>query len=181
MLMDLIHPTVQLQHKNKQTGEIEHHKFTDEDDFKADTIKTFIRQKTGIYLPLPGCIEEFDNFAIRLLTAENAGEKGKVMSEAEKAFLAIPSESTNIAKADIYVKIMRKTVKEGNAFPGNEMKRVKNIIKDGKIADAKKESMEKTVTNNTTVAIVWYQLWNFLLYLLFITNSLKKTYLNLLL
>ena len=60
-------PALFVFHKNKQTGEIEHHKFTDEDDFKADTIKTFIRQKTGIYLPLPGCIEEFDNFAIRLL------------------------------------------------------------------------------------------------------------------
>ena len=138
-------PALFVFHNNKQTGNIEHHKFTDEDDFKADTIKTFIRQKTGIYLPLPGCMEEFDSLAIRLLTAENAGEKGKVMSEAEKAFLTIPSESTNKVKADIYIKIMRRTVKEGNEFAENEMKRVKKVIKEGKIADAKKESMEKRI------------------------------------
>ena len=138
-------PALFVFHKNKETGEIEHHRFTDEDDFKADTIKTFIRQKTGIYLPLPGCIEEFDTFATRLLTAENAGERGKVMAEAEKAFLAIPTESTQKAKADIYIKIMRKIVKEGNEFADNEMKRVKKVLKEGKIADAKKEAMEKRI------------------------------------
>merc|ERR1719273_713752 len=138
-------PVLFVFHKNKQTGEVEHHRFTDEDDFKADTIKTFIRQKAGIYLPLPGCIEEFDNFANRLLTATNAGEKGKVMAEAEKALLAIPSESINKAKADIYIKIMRKIVKEGNEFADNEIKRVKKILKDGKIADAKKDLMEKRI------------------------------------
>merc|ERR1719273_1221224 len=138
-------PALFVFHKNKNTGEIEHHRFTDEDDFKADTIKTFIRQKAGIYLPLPGCIEEFDNFANRLLTATNAGEKGKVMAEAEKALLAIPSESTSKAKADIYIKIMRKIVKEGNEFADNEIKRVKKILKDGKIADAKKDLMEKRI------------------------------------
>ena len=131
--------------KNKDTGEMEHHRFTDNDDFKADTIKTFIRQKAGIYLPLPGCIEEFDNFATRLLTAENAGEKGKVMAEAEKAFLAIPAESPNKGKGDIYIKIMRKIVKEGNEFASNEMKRVKKVLKEGKIADNKKDAMEKRI------------------------------------
>ena len=138
-------PVLFVFHKNKQTGEIEHHRFTDDDDFKADTIKTFIRQKTGIYLPLPGCIEEFDTLATRLLTAENAGEKGKVMAEAEKTFLAIPTESTKKAKADIYIKIMRKVVKEGNEFADKEMKRVKKVLKEGKIADAKKEGMEKRI------------------------------------
>jgi len=138
-------PALFVFHKNKETGEVQHHRFTDNDDFKADTIKTFIRQKAGIYLPLPGCIEEFDSFANRLLIATNAGEKGKVMAEAEKALLAIPSESTNKAKADIYIKIMRKIVKEGNEFADNEIKRVKKILKDGKIADAKKDLMEKRI------------------------------------
>jgi len=131
--------------KNKNSGEMEHFRFTDNDDFKADTIKTFIRQKAGIYLPLPGCIEEFDNFATRLLTAENAGEKGKVMAEAEKALLAIPAESSNKGKGDMYIKIMRKIVKEGNEFAVNEMKRVKKVLKEGKIADNKKEGMEKRI------------------------------------
>jgi len=131
--------------KNKDTGEMEHHRFTDNDDFKADTIKTFIRQKAGIYLPLPGCIEEFDNLATRLLTAENAGEKGKVMAEAEKTFLAIPAESSNKGKGDIYIKIMRKIVKEGNQFAETEMKRVKKVLKEGKIADNKKDAMEKRI------------------------------------
>jgi endoplasmic reticulum protein 29 len=138
-------PVLFVFHKNKQTGELEHHRFTDDDDFKANTIKTFIRQKTGIYLPLPGCIEEFDTLATGLLTAENPGEKGKVMAEAEKAFLAIATESTKKAKADIYIKIMRKVVKEGNEFAEKEMKRVKKVLKEGKIADAKKEGMEKRI------------------------------------
>ena len=40
---------------------------------------------------------------------------------------------------------MRKIVKEGNEFAETEMKRVKKVLKEGKIADAKKESMEKRV------------------------------------
>lgn len=131
--------------KNEKTGQVEHHRFTDNDDFKADTIKTFIRQKTGVYLPLPGCLEAFDIIANKLMTATTAGEKGKVMAEAEKALLDISAENANKAKADIYVKIMRKIVKEGDDFAQTEMKRVQKVLKDGKVSDAKKKSMEQRV------------------------------------
>ena len=32
-----------------------------------------MRQKTGIYMPLPGCLEEFDVIADKLMTASDAG------------------------------------------------------------------------------------------------------------
>merc|ERR1712037_918831 len=59
----------------------EKHRF--DGDFKADNIKTFIRQKSGIYLPRPGCVEEFDNLADRLMTLTDSGSKGKIIVEAE--------------------------------------------------------------------------------------------------
>ena len=40
---------------------------------------------------------------------------------------------------------MRKIVKEGNEFASNEMKRVKKVLKEGKIADNKKDAMEKRI------------------------------------
>ena len=79
------------------------------------------------------------------MTASNAGEKGKVMAEAEKALLDMPSENANKAKADIYVKLMRRIVKEGDEFPQKEMDRVKKVLKDGKVAEGKKKSMEQRI------------------------------------
>ena len=114
-------------------------RFGKSDDFTEENLKSFIKQKSGIYLPLPGCLEEFDELAARLVAADTAGEKGKVVAEAEKALAAAADKS----KAEIYVKIMRKMVKEGAGVPEAEMTRIKKVIEGGKVSEDKKKSMKQ--------------------------------------
>ena len=114
-------------------------RFGKSDDFTEENLKSFIKQKSGIYLPLPGCLEEFDELAARLVAADTAGEKGKVVAEAEKGLAAAADKS----KAEIYVKIMRKMVKEGAGVPEAEMTRIKKVIEGGKVSEDKKKSMKQ--------------------------------------
>ena len=53
--------------------------------------------------------------AARLMSAGSAGEKGKVMAEAERALASTPAD---VKKAEVYVKVMRKIVAEGAEVPG---------------------------------------------------------------
>jgi len=122
-----------------EEGERKEYRFGKNDEFTEENLKSFVKQKSGIYLPLPGCMEEFDNLAARLMSAGSAGEKGKVMAEAEKAFAA----TTDNKKADIYLKIMRKIVAEGPGVPDTEMARVMKVIAGGKVSEEKRNSMKQ--------------------------------------
>lgn len=122
-------------------GNKKEYRFGKSDDFTEENLKSFIKQKSGIYLPLPGCLEEFDELAARLVAASSAGEKGKVVADAEKALLA--ANATDKPKADMYVKIMRKMAKEGAGVPEAEMARIKKVIEGGKVSDDKKKSMRQ--------------------------------------
>jgi len=126
----------------KDGSQRKEYRFGKSDDFTEENLKSFIKQKSGIYLPLPGCLEEFDELAARLVAADTAGEKGKVVAEAEKA-LAAAAGATDKTKAEIYVKIMRKMVKEGAGVPEAEMTRIKKVIEGGKVSEDKKKSMKQ--------------------------------------
>jgi len=118
----------------------ESHRFDDE--FKADNIKTFIRQKSGIYLPKPGCVEEFDNLADRLMTLTDPGSKGKIIVEAEN--IKGELNEGKAKKAETYIKIMHKVVSEGEKFIDKETERVTKLL-DGKVSESKKKQLEKRI------------------------------------
>merc|ERR1712086_1013205 len=109
-------------------------------DFSAEKLKNFIRQKSGIYLPLPGCIEEFDLLVDKLLRAASQDQK-KVLREAEDLWDKIHGPKMH-KRADIYVKIMKKIVDTDFSFVTKEEERLKKI-KAGKIKPEKKEEMEE--------------------------------------
>lgn len=137
------YPVVMLFIRDEATKKLLEHKFPADEDFKADNLKSWIKRHAGIYLPLPGCLEDFDKLADRLMTATSPGEKGQIMAEAEKALLAL-EESDKSKKADVYVKIMRKVSAEGEAFVKTEKSRVKKIL-EGKLSDAKKKQMQQRI------------------------------------
>jgi len=118
----------------------EKHRF--DGDFKADNIKTFIRQKSGIYLPRPGCVEEFDNLADRLMTLTDSGSKGKIIVEAETIKENLNEDKAK--KAEIYIKIMHKVVSEGEKFIEKETERVTKLL-DGKVSESKKKQLEQRI------------------------------------
>ena len=68
------------------------------------------------------------------------------MVEAEKTRDAlVVQDEAKSKKADIYMKIMHKIISEGEVFIDKELKRVKKIMDDGKISDAKKKQLEQRI------------------------------------
>lgn len=124
----------------KEGQEREEFKFVGE--FKNENLKSFIRQNTGIYLPLAGCIEEFDHMADKIV---NGGDVAKVLKEAEDALAKIKGgEAKNKRRAETYVKIMKKIKADGIAFVPKETERTKKMM-DGKISDAKKKELQEKI------------------------------------
>ncbi len=71
-------PTVLLFVLDESTGKMEQFRFPEEESFKADNLKGFIRKHAGIYMPLPGCLEEFDKLSEKLVNAKSASKDIKV-------------------------------------------------------------------------------------------------------
>lgn len=138
-------PVLMLFVKDEKTKKLNEFKFPSTEDFKADAIKKWIKNHSGIYMPLPGCLEQFDRLADKLISAATPGDKGKVMAEAEKALIELQADDEEKAKkGEIYVKIMRKVSSEGATFATSEIERIKKIL-EGKLSAAKKHQMEQRI------------------------------------
>ena len=115
-------------------------KYTYDGKFTAEDLKKFVRKNSGIYLPLPGCIEEFDKLVDKLLVVSK-DERAGVLTEAE--VLWDKTHGPRMSKrADIYVKIMRKIVDSDTDFVTKEVERVNKLLK-GKVSADKKEELEE--------------------------------------
>ena len=115
-------------------------KYTYDGKFTAEDLKKFVRKNSGIYLPLPGCIEEFDKLVDKLLVVSK-DERAGVLKEAE--VLWDKTHGPRMSKrADIYVKIMRKIVDSDTDFVTKEVERVNKLLK-GKVSAEKKEELEE--------------------------------------
>lgn len=55
--------------------------FDDSNGFTSDELRRFVRENTGIYLSLPGCVRELDIIAMKFMKAK-AESKEKVLKEA---------------------------------------------------------------------------------------------------
>ncbi len=55
--------------RDTETKKLQEFRFPAEEEFEADNLKKWIRRNSGIYLPLPGCLEEFDLLADKLMEA----------------------------------------------------------------------------------------------------------------
>ena len=68
-------PTVLLFVADGDGGKARQFRFPAGEDFKADNLKGFIRKHAGIYMPLPGCLEEFDRLAENLIRAKSSSKR----------------------------------------------------------------------------------------------------------
>jgi endoplasmic reticulum protein 29 len=130
------YPTVILFVKNNQEGSLNHYKFAQ--DFTAENLKNFIKENSGVRLPLQGCIEQFDVLADEFL-ASSKTEKETVIRSAEAS--AKGFESPDKEKAETYVKIMRKLMTDAD-FLAKEETRLNKVLA-GKLTKEKKASMEE--------------------------------------
>lgn len=85
-----------------KSGKIEEHTFTN-DEFISENIISFLRQHSGIYLALSGCLEQFDNLAGKLIKADKSAWSA-ILKETETAAQNL-QDSKEQKRADIYIKV----------------------------------------------------------------------------
>ena len=68
-----------------------------ETDFTADSIKRFIKMKSGIYLGLPGCVEQLDRLAEEFRTSGET-ERKEILNKAKVFEGTLPETQRAAAK-----------------------------------------------------------------------------------
>ncbi len=115
--------------------EDQHYRFKAK-EFTAENIKAFLRAKTGLYLPLAGCIEALDKLVLEELEKDEADFKG-LLTKVE-AF-----ETEEKKKADVYVKVLKKVVADGEDFITKELTRTKKLLDEAKVTEDKKKQLKE--------------------------------------
>ncbi|XP_071447870.1 endoplasmic reticulum resident protein 29 [Hetaerina americana] len=113
------------------------------EEFTADNIKKFIRSTSGLYIGLPGCLENFDRLVTNFLSETDEKAQRKLLRDAEDLWDKAKGRSEQKA-AETYVKLIRKVLEKGKGFVDGEIKRVEGIIK-GKVNKEKKEEMQNRI------------------------------------
>ena len=97
-------------------------------NFNADSLKRSIRELTGIYFTLPGCVDHFDFFAVRFAAEFTNFKKEEIIAEAEEMLLEIPEEESIMRHdANLYIEWMKNAVKSGentDAFLYEETRKI---------------------------------------------------------
>ena len=93
----------------------------------------------GLWLGLPGCMEEFDQLAKSFFKATGDEQKA-VYEKVQTAAAAITDEKKKLS-ADVYVKTMQKILEKGKEFVQSELTRVDKLGK-GKLSEKKKAQLK---------------------------------------
>ncbi|XP_037068825.1 endoplasmic reticulum resident protein 29-like [Pollicipes pollicipes] len=93
---------------------------------------------SGVPLPLPGALAEFDALAGRLAAAEPA-ERAPLLAEADRLLREAPAERRDTAQ--YYVRVMGRLAEEGSAVVETERRRVRGLL-EGKLSEQKRREME---------------------------------------
>lgn len=111
--------------------------FDDKQGFTTENLRRFIRDKSEIYLSLPGCIKDLDLLAIKFKDSDVENRK-HILKEAENVLENLKSKDSGTGK--IYITLMKKVLEKGDDFIGSEVARVKKIL-DDKISDKKRNEL----------------------------------------
>lgn len=112
-------------------------------DFKLDDIITWVKSFTGVYIGLPGCIEQFDRLAGEFMKSKSDVKKRAELLKQAKELADKGMETPKDTEyAQIYVKLMEKIVEKGDEFVKGEIARVENLRKT-KVSVDKKEGLQK--------------------------------------
>jgi len=111
-------------------------------DIKADEIIQWVKSSTGIYVGLPGCIEQFDKIAQEFIKGSDKSKREELLKQAKDMAAKGFDSPKNTEHANIYLKLMEKILEKGDEFVQNEISRVENLQKT-KISNDKKENLQK--------------------------------------
>ncbi|CAH0595127.1 unnamed protein product [Chrysodeixis includens] len=113
--------------------------FDDSKGFSSDELRRFVREHTGLYLSLPGCVKELDKLAIQFMKAKK-DERKKILKKTEEVQKTLGKESSG----KIYKTVMEKILEKGEEFIQTEHERVKKLL-SGKVSDEKKKELGNRV------------------------------------
>lgn len=88
----------------KRNEDLAEHRFSS-DEFSNENLKNFLRQHSGLYLPLDGCLETFDHLVDEAMAStDEAGRFEAILTKMEEAAgqLGDPADKK---KADRYIKV----------------------------------------------------------------------------
>ncbi|XP_041972590.1 endoplasmic reticulum resident protein 29 [Aricia agestis] len=115
--------------------------FDETKGFTSDELRRFVREKSGIFLSLPGCVKELDLQAIKFIKS-NSEDRKLVLKETEDIVKKLNNKEATSGK--IYKMIMEKIIEKGNDFIKTENERVQKLL-NTKISDAKKKELENRI------------------------------------
>ncbi|CAH2986185.1 unnamed protein product [Chilo suppressalis] len=118
-------------------GKTEPIAFDDIKGFTSDELRRFVRENTGLYLSLPGCVRELDKLATKFIKAKT-DERKKLFAKTEEVLTNLREKDTVSGK--IYKTIMEKVLEKGDDFVKSENDRVKKLL-SGKISEEKKKEL----------------------------------------
>uniref|UniRef100_A0A1L8DUC0 Putative erp29 n=1 Tax=Nyssomyia neivai TaxID=330878 RepID=A0A1L8DUC0_9DIPT len=106
----------------------------------ADSLKTFVRDNTNLYIGLTGCLQEFDELAVRFMQALKKGEKEaqEILKETQVEEKKFNGEENS---GKMYIAIMQRVLEKGSTFIEDERERVKGL-QGKKISAGKKVLLE---------------------------------------
>jgi len=100
----------------------------------ANALTLFLKSEAGLYLSLPGCLQEFDRLAQSFMTSS---DRAAVKAQAETAAAGLTA-SAEQESGKYYVLLMKKILEKGDGFVTLEMARVNKLIAGSAITEAKK-------------------------------------------
>ncbi|KAJ2940186.1 hypothetical protein O0L34_g11750 [Tuta absoluta] len=111
--------------------------FDDAKGFTTETLRSFVRDKSGLYMSLPGCVRQLDLLAAKFMQSKESDRK-KVLKEVESEQKKLTAKQ--VASGKVYKTIMEKVLEKGDGFIKTETDRVKKIL-SGKISEEKKKEI----------------------------------------
>ncbi|XP_023946027.1 endoplasmic reticulum resident protein 29 [Bicyclus anynana] len=115
--------------------------FDETKGFTSEELRRFVRDNSGIYLSLPGCIRDLDTLAIKFQNSAKE-EREKILKETENVVEKLDTQDAATGK--IYKTIMQKVLEKGDEFIGTEINRINKLL-TGKISNEKKKELASRI------------------------------------
>jgi Endoplasmic reticulum protein ERp29, C-terminal domain len=105
-------------------------------------IRRFVSKYTGITYRTAAGVPGFDRIAIKFVKAKTDEERKEILKEAMEAADAFDETENDLKlRAQEYVKVMKKVIEKGPTFISTEIGRLRGLLTNTKISDAKKGNL----------------------------------------